>query len=104
MRVPGRDGRGRVIQQTISYHERAQEAQEALTEYNRLKAAGTTPAADKLSLTVADVFQGWSAREYRKLEPAAICQPQRRMEQARIPLRLPENAGCHSGRVADPSE
>lgn len=52
--VPGRDARGRAIQRTLSYHERAQEAQE---EYNRLREAGTTPAADKLSLTVADVFR-----------------------------------------------
>ena len=72
VRVPGRDERGRVIQRTLSYHERAQEAQEALEEYNRLRAAGTAPAADKLSLTVADVFQGWTAREYRKLKPASI--------------------------------
>lgn len=72
VRVPDRDARGRVIQRTLSYHERAQEAQEALEEYNRLREAGTAPAADKLSLTVADVFQGWTAREYRKLKPASI--------------------------------
>lgn len=72
VRIPCRDAHGRVIQQTLSYHERAQDAQAALEEYNRLKAAGTAPAADKLTLTVADVFEGWKAREYRKLKPASI--------------------------------
>ena len=65
VRVPSRDAHGRVIQQTLSYHERAQDAQAALEEYNRLRAAGTAPAADKLTLTVLDVFEGWKAREYR---------------------------------------
>lgn len=72
VRVPCRDAHGRVIQQTLSYHERAQDAQAALDGYNRLKAAGIAPAADKLTLTVADVFEGWKAREYRKLKPASI--------------------------------
>lgn len=72
VRVPARDARGRVAHQTISYHAKAQEALAALDEYNRLKAAGGAPAADKLSLTLADVFEGWKAREYRKLNPASI--------------------------------
>lgn len=72
VRISVRDEHGRVVQKTLSYHAKAQEAQAALDEYNRLKATGAAPAADKLSATVGDVFEGWKAREYRKLKPASI--------------------------------
>lgn len=72
VKVSGRNKYGHVIQQILSYHEKASEAQQALEEYNRAKVSGTAPAMDKLSLTVADVFNAWSAREYRKLKPASI--------------------------------
>ena len=58
-----------MIQQTLSYHVRSQDAQAALEEYNRLRATRTAPAASKLTL---NVFEGWKAREYRKLKPASI--------------------------------
>lgn len=72
VRVPGRNKYGHVIQCIVSYHEKSSEAQLALEEYNRAKASGTAPSTDKLSLTVADVFEAWKAREYRKLKPASI--------------------------------
>lgn len=72
VKVSGRDQYGRVIQKTLSYHARAAEAQQALEQYRQEKEAGTAPAADKLNLTVGDVFEGWKAREYRKLKPASI--------------------------------
>lgn len=72
VRVAGRDKRGRVIQQTISYHAKAQEAQAALDDYNRRRVEGTAPSVDKLSVTVQQVFDAWSKREYRKLNPASI--------------------------------
>lgn len=72
VKVAGRNQYGHVIQKIVSYHEKASEAQLALEEYNRTRASGTAPAMDKLSLTVADVFEAWKAREYRKLKPASI--------------------------------
>lgn len=72
VKVSGRNKYGHVVQSIVSYHEKASEAQLALDGYNQAKASGTAPAVDKLSLTVADVFQAWSAREYRKLKPASI--------------------------------
>lgn len=72
VKVSGRNEYGHVIQHIVSYHEKASEAQLALEEYNRSKSSGTAPAVDKLSFTVADVFEAWKAREYRKLKPASI--------------------------------
>lgn len=72
VRVSGRDRYGHVVQRTLSYHERAAQAQEALEAYCKAKAAGTAPATDKLDLTVGEVFELWKAREYRKLKPASI--------------------------------
>lgn len=72
VKVSGRNKYGHVIQHILSYHEKALDAQLALEEYNREKSSGSAPTADKLALTVADVFAAWSAREYRKLKPASI--------------------------------
>lgn len=72
VKVSGRNEYGHVIQKIVSYHEKASEAQAALEEYNRARASGAAPAVDKLSLTVADVFEAWKAREYRKLKPSSI--------------------------------
>lgn len=72
VKVSGRNEYGHVIQKIVSYHEKASEAQAALEEYNRAKVSGTAPTVDMLSLTVADVFGAWKAREYRKLKPASI--------------------------------
>ena len=44
-----------------------------MAEYEKkVRATGKAPAVDKLDLTVGDVFEGWKAREYRKLGPASI--------------------------------
>lgn len=72
VKVSGRNKYGHVIQRIVSYHEKAADAQLALEEYNRTRLSGTAPSVDKLALTVADVFEAWSAREYRKLKPASI--------------------------------
>lgn len=72
VKVSGRNSYGHVIQKIISYHERSAEAQQALEEYIKAKSAGKAPAVDKLDITVGDVFEGWKAREYRKLNPASI--------------------------------
>ena len=61
-----------MIQKIISYHERSADAQIALEEYIKAQAAGKAPAVDKLDMTVGDVFEGWKAREYRKLNPSSI--------------------------------
>lgn len=72
VKVSGRDRYGRVMQKILSYHEKAAEAQAALDAYRAAQAAGTAPTADKLDITVGEVFEGWKAREYRKLKPASI--------------------------------
>ena len=72
VRIPSKNDLGRPVQNTLGYYARAAEAQAALDEYNRQKAHGTAPTADRLSMTVGDVFAAWSAREYRKLNPASV--------------------------------
>ena len=72
VKISGRDKYGHVVQKVLSYHEKAAEAQQALDAYRADLASGTAPAADKLSMTVGDVFEFWKAREYRKLKPASI--------------------------------
>lgn len=72
IRVPARDKRGRIIQCTLSYHKSSTEAYAALDAYNLARTAGHAPAPAELSATVQDVFNGWSARAYRKLGPASI--------------------------------
>lgn len=66
VRVSNRNGHGHVVQSVLSYHAKLQEAQAALDEYNRQKAAGRAPAADLLFMTVQQAYDAWSAREYRK--------------------------------------
>lgn len=72
VKVSGRNEYGHVIQKIVSYYEKASEAQLAPEEYNRARASGMAPSVDRLSLTVADVFEAWKAREYLKLKPASI--------------------------------
>jgi len=72
VKVSGRDRYGRVMQKILSYHGKASEAQAALDAYLHAQEAGTAPAVDKLDVTVGEVFEGWKAREYRKLKPASI--------------------------------
>lgn len=72
VRVAARDRHGYVIQKVLGYHASAAEAQAALDAYNAQKAAGTAPVADKLSMTVEDVYGLWSARKYAKAGSASI--------------------------------
>jgi len=48
------------------------EAQAALDDYNQKKAAGQAPAANQLSMTVQQVYDAWSAREYKKLNKPSV--------------------------------
>lgn len=63
---------GTIIQKALSYHGTLSEAQRALDSYNAAKASGTAPAADKLDWTVLQVYEGWSGRTYKKLNPPSI--------------------------------
>lgn len=72
VKVSGRNKYGQVMQKILSYHEKVSEAQAALEAYIQAQTAGTAPAADKLDITVGEVFAGWKAREYRKLKQASI--------------------------------
>lgn len=72
VKVSGRDSYGHVVQKILSTHERAAEAQAALEAYLAARSAGKAPAADKLDVTVGEVFDAWKTREYRKLNPASI--------------------------------
>lgn len=69
VRVSCRGEDGRTVQRMISYHERAADAQDALEAYNRRTVQRVSAPAD---MTVAQVFSGWSAREYRKLNKGSI--------------------------------
>ncbi len=72
VKVSGRDRYDQIVQKIISYHERVADAQKALEAYLTAQAAGIAPAVDKLDVTVGEVFEGWKAREYRKLKVASI--------------------------------
>lgn len=68
VKVPDRDSRGRIVQRPLGYYAKANEAQAELDRYNALREAGQAPAPNVLNYTVQDVYDGWSAREYKKLE------------------------------------
>ncbi len=72
VRVSCRDRYGQLSQRILSVHERAADAQAALDEYNRQRAVGAAPAADQLSMTVGQVYEAWSTREFRKMQAQAI--------------------------------
>lgn len=72
VRVPDRDSRGHVIQRPLGYFGKCTEAQAALDDYNSRRAAGTATAPDKLSMTVLDIYELWSSREYRKSKAAVV--------------------------------
>lgn len=72
VRVSCRDKYGKIKQIALSYHAKMAEAQAALDEYNRHRAAGTAAAPDTLDMTVQQVYDGWSAREYNRLGPASV--------------------------------
>ena len=72
VKVSGRNKYGQIVQHVVSYHAKSSEAQAALEEYRKAALARAAPAADKLGVTVGQVFEAWKAREYRKLKPASI--------------------------------
>ena len=69
VRISCRGEDGRTVQRLISYHARASDAQDALEDYNRRTPRGIGPVSD---MTVEQVFNGWSSREYRKLNKGSI--------------------------------
>ena len=62
---------GQIVQAPLSYHTLASEAQAALDEYNNQK-TGTPPKIDRLSMTVQQVYDAWSERAYKKLNPPSV--------------------------------
>ena len=72
VRVSGRDEFGQIIQRPLSYHATAAEAQAALEQYNRDRAVGATPRIDSIKMTVRQIYEAWSAREYKSAGPASI--------------------------------
>lgn len=72
VRIPSRDRRGRVIQQPLGYYATVPEAQTALDDYNAHRSTGTAPAPDKLSMTLEDVYQLWSARKYARSGTSSV--------------------------------
>ena len=72
VRVSARDEYGHIVQRALSYHEKAAEAQAALEEYNRNRLAGTAPTADRMNATLQEVFDGWKARNFRKLNDSSV--------------------------------
>lgn len=72
VRVSARDEFGHVVQRALSYHEKAADAQAALDAYNRDRREGKAPTADRMNVTLQAVFDGWTARTYRKLNSASI--------------------------------
>ncbi|MCD8331514.1 MAG: integrase, partial [Oscillospiraceae bacterium] len=72
VRVSSRDKYNQIVQHTLSYHATAKEAQLALDEYNRLRAAGQAPDPNKLEMTVQQIYDAWSARAYKKKSDSTI--------------------------------
>jgi site-specific recombinase, phage integrase family len=70
IKVPARDKEGFITQRALSYHATIREAQAALDQYNSRVASGTAPVAEVLNVTVQNVYDAWSDREYKKLEKA----------------------------------
>ena len=72
VRVSVRDPAGHIVQRVLGCYEKSAEAQAALDAYNRSVAEGGAPLRDVSFATLGEVFEAWSAREYRKLKPASI--------------------------------
>lgn len=69
VKVSSKDEWGRIKQAPLSYHTKMADAQQALDEYNRNRAAGTAPRADKLSTTLGEIYDLWSPQKFAKLSP-----------------------------------
>lgn len=72
VRIPARDKYGRVRQQYLSYHRTSPEAQAALDAYNAGRAAYSVPEPNALSVTLQEVYDLWSAREYQRAGAASV--------------------------------
>ena len=72
VRISYRDKYGVLKQSALSYHEKAAEAQAALDQYNQARAVGAAAAQDQLSMTVGQIYEAWSAREFKKLKSSSI--------------------------------
>lgn len=72
VRVSFRDKYGKIKQVALSYHSKAAEAQAALDAYNQSRAAGLIAAPEQLAMTVSQVYEYWSGREYKRLNPASV--------------------------------
>ena len=75
VRVSFRDKYGKIKQVALSYHSKAAEAQAALDAYNQSRAAGLIAAPEQLAMTVSQVYEYWSGREYKRLNPASVTSP-----------------------------
>lgn len=71
VRVATRDRHGYVVQKPLGYYATTPEAYAALDDYNAKKKQGLAPQSDKLSMTLGQVYEAWSAREYAKEDHAA---------------------------------
>lgn len=72
VKISCRDQYGVLRQQVLSYHAKAADAQAALDQYNQDVATGTAPAPDLLSMTVGQVYEAWSEREYPRLGLSSV--------------------------------
>lgn len=68
VKVPGRDEHGYIVQRPLDYFAKLSDAQQALDDFNAKQAAGVAPKVSMLNYTVAQVYDGWSGREYKRLE------------------------------------
>lgn len=68
VRVPCRTQRGRVRQKYLAYFAKAADAQTALDEWCRTHAA---PEAEPMDLTLQQIYDLWSGREYPRMGPAS---------------------------------
>jgi hypothetical protein len=72
VRVSGRDEHGHIIQRPLSYYASSKDAQAALDEFNRQRAAGESVSVARIDTTLQAVFDGWFDRASRKLNKASI--------------------------------
>ena len=68
VKISARDDHGYVVQKALSYHATVREAQSALEDYNAKKSEGRATSPLLFNYTVQEVYDAWSAREYKKLE------------------------------------
>lgn len=72
VKVSGRDEHGHTVQKILGYHATSRDAQAALDNYNKERAAGRGILITKMDATLQSVFDGWSTRAYKKLKQNSI--------------------------------